>query len=146
MKERVRIIWAIVIIVALVFAIKVFGLMLVLKGFEKCVKITPKNAIETVELNKAYTIEDFFLVENEQPGARRQIYVTAITGQHTMFKEIEVKKDGSFTVTEGPGTLHIRFYSTNPDTEPTDSEVEIPIVVNEEGVAAQQETQQGRQQ
>ena len=78
------------------------------------VKITPKDDIKVIELNKTYNIEDFFLIENEESkeGRRISFYWKEPSGSMEG-APVRLDENGNFTVLAGSGSLVISITDTN---------------------------------
>ena len=156
MKEELLNILNVIIALALGFGIVTLGFVFLIKGFERCAVIKPKNEIEVIELNKTYSIEDFFVFENEKNPEKRYVHISielenggwesTDDKNGVKPKYIKLDNDGNFTITNGPGTFYLNVCAKNPDAEGTYESVKLPIASNDGTTEEQQETQQGRQQ
>ena len=64
----------IAIILGFAILVSAFGIYAVYGCFDyvnRCVSITPRDNIKAVEMNKLYSIEDFFLIEREKDTSNR---------------------------------------------------------------------------
>ena len=92
----------------------------------RCVSITPRDNIKTVEMNKLYSIEDFFLIEREKDTGNRVIGISWEDGSR---ENIRVTDNGLFRVTGGTGYLSIYLQDWNNDSpERSYKEIKLPVV------------------
>lgn len=113
------------VVIAVVF---VFGCLCVYFAVDytrRCVKITPKNDITVVQTGKTYNIEQFFDIEREKDTTGRIVEVFWNDGSS---ENIKIDDAGSFTVTEGTGTLTVSLRDRNADS-PEESEETVTVTV-----------------
>lgn len=92
----------------------------------RCVSITPRDNIKAVEMNKLYSIEDFFLIEREKDTGNRVIDIIWEGGSH---ENICVMENGLFRVTGGTGYLCIYLEDWNNDSpERSYKDIKLPVV------------------
>ncbi|MBO4687187.1 MAG: hypothetical protein J5636_01610 [Clostridiales bacterium] len=112
----------------------ILAVILIVAGFciygawdytRRCVKITPKNHISTIEVGKEYSIEDFFLIEREKNTDGRVIAVCWADGSSD---NISVDENGHFVVSEGSGSLTISLSDRNHNSpEAADGSVKVLV-------------------
>lgn len=123
MKSALKTILSILLVIILV--IIGFAIYGAVNYTKRCVKVTPKEDISVIELNKTYSIEDFFIIEREKSPAGRTIDIHWENGSKD---NIVIDKDGNFTVTEGSGRLTIRLSDRNPNSpEAADGSVTVTV-------------------
>ncbi len=112
-------------ILVLILAFAGFSIYSAWNYTRRCVRISPKNDIRSIEIGRTYTIEDFFSIEREKSTDNR---VISIHWENGTTDNIDLQKDGSFTVTEGSGNLTISLSDRNPDSpEDTSESVTVPV-------------------
>lgn len=125
--KRVRNVFVCLMLLLLLFA--GFGLYSAVDYVNHVVKITPKNDIKVIELNKTYNIEDFFLIENEESteGRRVSFYWKDPSGS-LEGAPVRLDENGNFTVLAGSGSLVISITDTNRyPTELRDASVTVIV-------------------
>ncbi|MCR5057291.1 MAG: hypothetical protein K6A81_01555 [Clostridiales bacterium] len=123
MKRALKTILSILLVIILV--IIGFAIYGAVNYTKRCVKVTPKDDISVIELNKTYSIEDFFTIEREKSPDGRTIDIHWENGSKD---NIVIDKDGNFTVTEGSGKLTIRLSDRNPNSpEAADGSVTVTV-------------------
>ena len=110
--KRVRNVF--VCIMLLLFLFAGFSLYKMFDYVNHVVKITPKDDIKVIEVNKTYNIEDFFLIENEESteGRRVSFYWKDPSGS-LEGAPVRLDENGNFTVLAGSGSLVISITDTN---------------------------------
>ena len=112
-------------ILVLILAFAGFSIYSAWNYTRRCVRISPKQDIRSIEIGKTYSIEDFFSIEREKSTDNR---VISIFWENGSLDNIDLQKDGSFTVTEGTGNLTISLTDRNPDSpEDTSESVTVPV-------------------
>ena len=119
----------IAIILGFAILVSAFGIYAVYGCFDyvnRCVSITPRDNIKAVEMNKLYSIEDFFLIEREKDTGNRVIDIIWEGGSH---ENICVMENGLFRVTGGTGYLCIYLEDRNNDSpERSYKDIKLPVV------------------
>lgn len=119
----------IAIILGFAILVSAFGIYAVYGCFDyvnRCVSITPRDNIKAVEMNKLYSIEDFFLIEREKDTGNRVIDIIWEGGSH---ENICVMENGLFSVTGGTGYLCIYLEDWNNDSpERSYKDIKLPVV------------------
>ena len=119
----------IAIILGFAILVSAFGIYAVYGCFDyvnRCVSITPRDNIKAVEMNKLYSIEDFFLIEREKDTGNRVIDIIWEGGSH---ENICVMENGLFSVTGGTGYLCIYLEDRNNDSpERSYKDIKLPVV------------------
>ena len=119
----------IAIILGFAILVSAFGIYAVYGCFDyvnRCVSITPRDNIKAVEMNKLYSIEDFFLIEREKDTGNRVIDIIWEGGSH---ENICVMENGLFRVTGGTGYLCIYLEDWNNDSpERSYKDIKLPVV------------------
>lgn len=112
--------------VLLVLSIGIYAVYGCFDYVYKCVSITPRDNIKAVEMNKLYSIEDFFLIEREKDTSNRIIDISWEDGSH---ENIRVMDNGLFRVTGGTGYLFIYLEDRNNDSpERSYKDIKLPVV------------------
>ena len=119
----------IVIVIAVVLFVGL-GVYLANDYTRRCVKITPKKDISEIEVDKTYSIEDFFLIEREKNTDERIIGITWADGSSD---NIEIDKDGHFTVTKGFGPLTVSLTDRNSDS-PESTRASVTVTVRRKSI------------
>lgn len=123
MKSALKTILSILLVIILV--IIGFAIYGAIDYTRRCVYVKPKDDLPVIELNKTYSIEDFFTIKNEKSTAGRTVYIHWENGSED---NIVIDKDGNFTVTEGSGKLTIRLSDRNPNSpEAADGSVTVAV-------------------
>ncbi len=119
-------------LISFVLIVVAFGILCVIGCLDyvnRCVKITPRDNIKAVEMNKLYSIEDFFLIEREEDISRRKIDIRWEEGSSGSNSDIRIKENGQFTVTGGTGILSISLEDRNHNSpEGSYKSVKLPVV------------------
>ena len=119
----------IAIILGFAILVSAFGIYAVYGCFDyvnRCVSITPRDNIKAVEMNKLYSIEDFFLIEREKDTSNRVVGIMWEDGSH---ENICVMENGLFRVTGGTGYLGIYLEDRNNDSpERSYKDIKLPVV------------------
>ena len=119
----------IAIILGFAILVSAFGIYAVYGCFDyvnRCVSITPRDNIKAVEMNKLYSIEDFFLIEREKDNSNRVVGIMWEDGSH---ENICVMENGLFRVTGGTGYLCIYLEDRNNDSpERSYKDIKLPVV------------------
>ena len=112
--------------VLLVLSIGIYAVYGCFDYVYKCVSITPRDNIKAVEMNKLYSIEDFFLIEREKDTSNRVIDISWEGGSR---ENIYVMENGLFRVTGGTGYLCIYLEDRNNDSpERSYKDIKLPVV------------------
>lgn len=112
--------------VLLVLSIGIYAVYGCFDYVYKCVSITPRDNIKAVEMNKLYSIEDFFLIEREKDTSNRVIDISWEDGSR---ENIYVMENGLFRVTGGTGYLCIYLEDRNNDSpERSYKDIKLPVV------------------
>jgi len=112
--------------VLLVLSIGIYAVYGCFDYVYKCVSITPRDNIKAVEMNKLYSIEDFFLIEREKDTSNRVIDISWEGGSR---ENICVMENGLFRVTGGTGYLCIYLEDRNNDSpECSYKDIKLPVV------------------
>ena len=110
--KRVRNVF--VCLMLLLFLFAGFSLYKMFDYVNHVVKLTPKDDIKVIEVNKTYNIEDFFLIENEENTKGRRIGFYWKDPSGSLEKAaVRLDENGNFTVLAGTGSLVISITDTN---------------------------------